>query len=389
MEEEVAHLRLLLYPESDAIPESAWNVFPESGSYIKNIMIYGGYSTRKSLNTLQKKEELEALFNFIREMADDMTEEERRDLLGVFNRNPQKLRIIPGCVAILEKFIEDNKSKSKEGENFLLGSLSTSNSSSSGRTNSKMNVTLLNTSAGEIDDSVTEESVSDQLKEWWDSILKEDGMLAEKLVNCKKDSFADTFSMKWTGDDRKCICEICEVPLVLPKKYKKDSVVLSISNVTKHMKNCWLKADFQLPRTNGKRQSSLKEFFRQPPPIITGIDFTTDRVNPDNLPAAAANNVANIIPSNYINNVCNNTAVGKDEVANVFTASTSNNDGTVPAGVDDKVANADPGDQRNNFGNISASFNDEVTNVFTAKPLSTTKLPMYSQQVAARKIMKS
>ena len=85
MEENISELQLLLYPTSDEIPDSAWNVFPPNGTYIKKTVTYAGYSTRQSIGMLQKEGEMKNMFAFIRDMAEDMDENERKELLGVFH----------------------------------------------------------------------------------------------------------------------------------------------------------------------------------------------------------------------------------------------------------------------------------------------------------------
>ena len=153
--ERIVELESLLYPSSDVIPESAWNVFPESGSYIRRMLEYGGYCTRKSLANLQTSEQLENLFSFIRDMAEDMDSAEKKDLLGVFAKNPQKLRIIPGCAGIFVQFIQSNMTESECPPPSRAKGVGPSVRSES---------TV--TSAGAIDESVTEYSVTDQLEQW-------------------------------------------------------------------------------------------------------------------------------------------------------------------------------------------------------------------------------
>ena len=78
LEERIAELEHLLYPSSDTVPDLAWNVFPENASYIRKMLEYRGYSIRRSLASLQNKEEFDNLFAFIRDMAEDMDEDEKR-----------------------------------------------------------------------------------------------------------------------------------------------------------------------------------------------------------------------------------------------------------------------------------------------------------------------
>ena len=245
---------------------------------------YGGYSTRRSLASLQNKEELENLFVFIRDMAEDMDEDERKEVLGVFRKNPQKLCIIPGCSAIFKQFLEVNKSESNATEKDQPQSSRANNNA----TSSRKSETTVSTSAADIDESVTEASVGEQLEQWL-SKEADEAVVKERLSNCKKSSVSDTFSMRWTADDRRCVCNVCSQTITLPKKKMKDRVVLSISNVTRHISSyCWKKPDFELPKVSKdkRKQTSLQAFYKKPAarptfvnPASTAIDFHASPVN--------------------------------------------------------------------------------------------------------------
>ena len=268
LEEEIAELQSLLYTPNDAIPDSVWNVFPENWTYMKKMLIYDRYSTRESLVKLQKKEELEKLFDFIRDMADDADDEERKELLGVFHKNPQKLKILPGLVDVFNAFIENNKKGPSRNKKCR------SSSSLNVLASHKSAVSAVYTSAGEIDESVMVESVTEQLEEWLS--LKIDGdVLNERLENCKKASFIETFSLRLSTEEKQCICLVCKQPLGLPKKNMKDKTKLSISNVTRHMKNCLMRPDFQLKTTTGKLMS-MQTFLNktQAPPRPSFVNLT-------------------------------------------------------------------------------------------------------------------
>ena len=88
-------------------------------------------------------------------------------------------------------------------------------------------------------------SLSRQLDEWvkLKSIDKE--ILQKCLQLCNKEEFADSYTIKQSNDELRCVCQICYTELVLPKKVMANRVSLSISNVTRHIKNCWLKPDFK------------------------------------------------------------------------------------------------------------------------------------------------
>lgn len=199
------------------------------------------------MSGLEKKEEIEKVFIFIRDMAEDMEEKEKKELLGIFFRNPQKLKILPGLEDVFKKFLEAckpngqrKKSKSTPKEHLNLGK---------------------SASSGELDSSVTLESVEAQLDEWSAKNLDE-AVLQERLDNCQHASLKQTFSLKWSGiDEMKCVCKICKVLLSLPKRQRNGVVKLSISNITRHMKLCWLNPSFQLDTKDPRKQSLLNEFF--------------------------------------------------------------------------------------------------------------------------------
>ena len=161
----------------------------------------------------------------LRDMADDADDEERKELLSVFHKNPQKLKKL---VDVFNAFIENNKKgPSRHEKRRSSSSLNVSSSHKSA-------ASAVYTSAGEIDKSVTVESVTEKLEEWLP--LKIDGnVLNERLENCKKASFIETFSLRLSTEEKQCICLVCKQPLGLPKKNMKDKTKLSISNATRHI----------------------------------------------------------------------------------------------------------------------------------------------------------
>ena len=272
LEEKVADLQSILYPPNDAIPEAAWNVFPENGKYLKKILDYGGYSTRKSLESLEKEGEVAKLFEFVRDISEDIDdEEERKELLGVFHKNPKKLQILPGLFEVFQSFISNNKRGKIDGRK----------SRSSQPVFSK-SPPPVNTSAGDIDESVTTSSLTEQLEEWVSSKFEENH-LQERLQNCLKDQFKETFSLDVSK--KECICLCCKQCLLMPKKIYAGKIKLSISNITRHMKNCWLDSSFQLKKNKvtGK-QISMKSFIKKTSDQVdvedqlmpTFVDLTND-----------------------------------------------------------------------------------------------------------------
>ena len=68
-------------------------------------MKFSGFDTRSSVIRLKNPEELNAMFQFAIEMADDLSSEERRNIFGVFHSNPKKLRMLPGLKDSFFSFI--------------------------------------------------------------------------------------------------------------------------------------------------------------------------------------------------------------------------------------------------------------------------------------------
>lgn len=268
LKKEVEDLRSLLYPPNDAIPEAAWSVFPENGKYLKKILVdYGGYSTRKSLLKLENPIEVENLFEFVRDMAEDIDDEnERKELLGVFHKNPKKLKILPGLVDVFQAFIQNNKSEQMHGKK-----------SRSHQTVSSNSERPVSTSDGEIDPSVTSSSLIEQLEKWV-SCKIEENYLQEKLQNCSKENFSSTFSLNISK--KECVCLVCERTLLMPKKISSGKTKLSISNVTRHMKNCWLKTN----KMTGKQMSTkmLVNKTSVPQPRSIFFDLMNPMVNESN-----------------------------------------------------------------------------------------------------------
>ena len=70
------------------------------------------------------------------------------------------------------------------------------------------------------------DSMSEQIEEWSKTI--DEGILKERLVNCNKALFVETFTLKISIDRMRCICLTCNTELVLPtKKYGKQNIFIT------------------------------------------------------------------------------------------------------------------------------------------------------------------
>lgn len=242
---------------NDTVPISSWEIFPPNASYLKEILQYCGCSTFGSLLKLEKREELNKIFDFVKEMAEDMTSEERIKILGVFKNNPQKLRILPGLEDVFTNFLKHLRK--------LKGLSQTDNDSDNLLGSRKKRATKQNNK--EIDEDVTVFTVSRQLEDWVKSISIDDETLQKRLRLCSKEVFSECYTVKSSNDGLRCVCQICYSEIVLPKKTMANRVSLSISNVTRHIKNCWLKPDFKPPQDGAQdnfngAQKKLASYFQ-------------------------------------------------------------------------------------------------------------------------------
>ena len=57
-------------PEDNPIPETPWNMFPQKGHYLRNIMRFSGYETIDSIPKLRSKEERGKLFEFVKSVSE-------------------------------------------------------------------------------------------------------------------------------------------------------------------------------------------------------------------------------------------------------------------------------------------------------------------------------
>ncbi len=80
--------------KDENLPEYLWNVFPATGSYLKNILKFCGYVTVNSVLKLKHQDELEKAFTFTKSMVDLIDNKE--EVLGIFHRFPEKLMMMPG-----------------------------------------------------------------------------------------------------------------------------------------------------------------------------------------------------------------------------------------------------------------------------------------------------
>ena len=64
---------------------------------------FSGYETFESVMKLKKPGEIEKIIDFVKENIDVI--DDKSKILGIFEKNPSKLKLLPGVEPILQKFI--------------------------------------------------------------------------------------------------------------------------------------------------------------------------------------------------------------------------------------------------------------------------------------------
>ena len=91
------------------IPEHLWNLIPNSGLYLKNIIQFSGYADVDSMLRLKKPDEMKKMFKFAVEMIDLVPNKD--DMFGIFSRKNEKVCVLPGLELSFERFLNVGKLK--------------------------------------------------------------------------------------------------------------------------------------------------------------------------------------------------------------------------------------------------------------------------------------
>ena len=80
--------------------------FPESGAYVKNIMIFCGYKTPEASTKLNDPKELNKMSKTVIELQELVPDHEKDKMFGIFRRNPSLLKILPGIEIEFKNFVK-------------------------------------------------------------------------------------------------------------------------------------------------------------------------------------------------------------------------------------------------------------------------------------------
>ena len=252
------------------VPEELWSMFPAKGNYLKNILIFTGYETCESILTLSNENELNEVFGFIRETLDLIDESDKKRMLGIFEKLPQKVSLLSGLKPVLGKFIQAVRSfkyPAKTFENVLQPKRRKISSHKSESVVREPDNITINFSVS----SDRSETLKGKMLTW-----------LNKKPNCQKYAkqidFAIVDTFKFTQSNSSfpysssssretnfifhyCVCRI---EIVMTKK-QNGSILLS--NAQRHISNnCWLNETKVQGMLTKNKDSSRKgvEYFRLP-----------------------------------------------------------------------------------------------------------------------------
>ena len=80
--------------------------FPESGAYVKNIMIFCGYKIPEAIAKLNDPKELNKMFKTVIELQELVPDHDKDEMFGIFRRNPSLLKILPGIEMEFKNFVK-------------------------------------------------------------------------------------------------------------------------------------------------------------------------------------------------------------------------------------------------------------------------------------------
>ena len=209
------------------IPPNLYKAIPGTGQYIVEMMEFCGYSDVDSVLRLREPEERNKMFDFMRDMAETMGDEDKKKLFGIFWKIPHKVRMLPGVehrfnqflkeVEILKNPIKQSKQKNKQQRDHPDGTQSSTQNSYKKTTN-----------------PVSADTLTFQLKKW----MNKRGCTAE-------------FSIINSGSSFKLSCEVCNHSLVLSNG--------TLTNAHRHYAKgkCEKIAELQRIRASSKKIDSM------------------------------------------------------------------------------------------------------------------------------------
>ena len=83
-----------------------WSIILPQGAYLKEMMLYSAFDTKTAASQLSDPDKLAEMFRFAIGQADVLSDEERKKIFGIFEKNPKDVQIIPGLVDRFRRFVQ-------------------------------------------------------------------------------------------------------------------------------------------------------------------------------------------------------------------------------------------------------------------------------------------
>ena len=170
------------------IPKELWEMFPQNGTYIVEIMKFSGYIDTNGILELRKEEKREKMFHFVADMIEQVPD--RKKMFGLFVNIPEKVTILPGLECTFFSFLDEcEKLSRKKSEDVLDPKMGSKKAERRKRKVSVQPSTPMNKKSTE-----TIEMVESRLNKWMEknehngsfSITEADGVKFFHCLNCQK-----------------------------------------------------------------------------------------------------------------------------------------------------------------------------------------------------------
>ena len=247
----------MLSPDDRKIPDDLWKIFSLKGEYIKNILLYSGYETIDSIMNLKNDCELTEAISFVKDMSELMDENEKKANFGIFSKQPEKLKVIPGLKPVVLRFIESVEKITKAESTVKFHQNATSKKKSTKRKKESEN----------LPSSPSSEIIDKQLQKICNWIKSHKNFtknfkILKGAPNNHHLSVNGTFTLVpiISPEGMRFTCQVCKTEVVL-QMTPHGSIVLS--NVHRHIsQRCWLHDNFS--GVKDPKSHNIEKLFKGP-----------------------------------------------------------------------------------------------------------------------------
>lgn len=270
---------------SGVVPQKFWEFFSApSSKYVMEILRFCGYETYDSVIKLKKPGEIEKMLNFVKENVELI--DDKSKILGFFEKDPSKLKLLPGVEPILQGFItsvEKARDPRKRPPTTLLPKKKVQRSQKNRDVAFEENDPLP-AEKSKLEDTNTENLIG-RINKW----IKDQNGYEEAMEKCKINlEKAFTVSkIKGKPENFEFKCAYCRIAIIL---HRKTTGKLVLANVYRHIKDtCWLNPEKQsssLTKSDLSKKSSpqIDNFFSPSIKITEDVPFASSSMANENIP---------------------------------------------------------------------------------------------------------